>query len=142
MLFEIDPPHAVGPLRLGMTLAEAHEALATLGTPLWMCLGGRYSVFRDSGLCITPHTRDGLVESVWLEGPPEPGTDDTVTYRGIDLFATPHRQVVDALRHHTTIVAEDHAFVAPDLELTLVLSYDDPDLDAFERVVFALPEPA
>lgn len=138
MLLEVDP-HGVGPLRLGMSTAEARDALATLGTPAWMCMGGRYSVLRDSGLWISPHTRDGTVESVWLEGPPDP--DDTVAYRGVDLFAAPYRQVVEALREHVTLVEDDHAFIAPDVELTLVLSWDDPDLDTFERVVLSVPDP-
>ena len=142
MLFEIEPLRGVGPLRLGSTPDEAYEALGTLGLPpLWMCLGGHYSVVRDSGLGISPRTRTGELEAVYLEGPPESGSGDTVTYRRIDLFAAPYQQVVDALRKHTTVVEDDHAFIAPELELMLTLSWDDPDPDTFERVILSLPDP-
>jgi hypothetical protein len=83
--------------------------------------------------------RDGVVESIWLEGPPHPDSDDVVCYRGIDLFATPCHDVVQALRQHTEVIADYHAFVAPAVHLTLVRSFDDPDLDAFERVVLHPP---
>ena len=43
-MFEIEPLRGVGPLRLGSTREEAYEALATLGRPMWMCLGGHYAV--------------------------------------------------------------------------------------------------
>jgi len=106
-----------------------------------MCLGGHYSVVGGSGLVISPRTRTGELEAVYLEGPPESGYGDTVTYRGVDLFTAPYQQVVDALRRHTTVVEDDHAFIAPDLELMLALSWDDPDPDTFERVILSLPDP-
>lgn len=135
MLFELEPPHGVGPLRLGMTSEQSQAALSTLGRVSFSCLGGRYYVVRPGGLFICPRQQGGVVESICLEGPPAPDSDDVVRYRGIDVFATPCHDVVRALRRHTEVIADDHAFIAPALQLTLIRSFDAPDLGVFERVV-------
>jgi len=100
-------------------------------------------VQRPSGLTVFVYLGgDDRVEAVEFGRPDEP--DDTVTYDGLDLFATPADDLVDRLRRRVDVVDEDggYSFVAPTLPLRLWRSVrpegpDDPDGRFFEAVLVA-----
>ncbi|KUL25512.1 hypothetical protein [Actinoplanes awajinensis] len=142
MDFTLDPPRGVGPLHLGMTGDEARAALATLG-PLAATRLGELALNRPGHLRFSVGfgaTR--LVDAVELYRPEH---SDTVNYRGVDVFGLPALQVVELLRVHTTLVAEDDGFVAPDLLLSLWRPFaadDDPAEEQgyyFQSVLLARP---
>ncbi len=145
MEFELEPPHGVGPLRLGMTADEARAALAALGglsgspaTSFWAT--------RPSGLAFTVGFGvDGRVNAVEVARPE--GTD-VVRYRDVDVFGLPALAVVERLRRHTPVTADEDqegCFTAPTLLLALWRPFaadDDPKEEQgyyFNSVLVARP---
>lgn len=140
MLFEVEPLQGVGPLRLGMTPDETHAVLATLGNPLWMCLGGYWSIFRAGGLTIDTKFFNDTLDSISLDAPTENGPDQ-VRLRDIDLFTTPARSVINTLGSHTEIV-QNREYWCEVPELELYLGSDGETIDKpFTRAMITLPNP-
>ena len=150
MIFELHPPRAAGPLRIGATADDTVEILRHLGTPMLLCRAhGRrpgWGVHRPSGLFIsTLYDSDDRLEAIEL-GRPD-GTGDAITYDGLDVFTTPAADLVAQLRQRTTIHVEaeedGHAFTAPSLLLSLWLvtpeSPDDQEGRFFGSVLIARP---
>ena len=95
MEFMLDPPHGIGPLRLGMTSDEARAALEAVG-PLARTAHGELAVHLTSGLGFSVGfgvgpTRDRVnAIEVW-----RPHEHDVVRYRDVDVFGLPALVVVD-----------------------------------------------
>ena len=92
MNFDLHPPQAAGPLRIGATGHDTVEILRQLGTLRLLCrTHGRrpgWGVDRPSGLFIsTLFDADDHLEAIQFGRPDS--TDDTVTYDGLDVFTTP-----------------------------------------------------
>jgi hypothetical protein len=128
MRFELEPPLGVGGLLLGMTADDARAALVRLGDVEPDREDGLYAQ-RPSALGFTAHLgADALVEAIEIW---RPEADDTVHYRGVDIFGRPALEVVDELRRHATVLVDeddDASYVAPDLLLALWRPFaaDDP----------------
>ena len=151
MIFELHPPRAAGPLRIGAAGHDTVEIIKQLGTPQVLCRtpGSRpaWAVHRPSGLFIAAYVdADDLVEAIEF-GRPD-GNGDTVSYAGIDVFTTPAADLITQLRQRTTIDVEEeedgHAFTAPSLLLSLwrpvtPQSPDDQEGRFFESVLIARP---
>jgi hypothetical protein len=143
----LDPPHGVGPLRLGMTSDEARAALETLG-PLEPTTYGELAVHLTSGLGFSVGfgvgaTRDRVdAIEVW-----RPHEQDVVRYRGVDIFGLPALEVVRRLRGHIDLVQNenDDGFTARDVYLAMWRPFaadDDPDETQghfFQSVLVARP---
>jgi hypothetical protein len=130
MEFVLDPPHGVGPLRIGMARAEANAALEQLRDASEISASdspGR-RIVRPSGLMVSigcMHDRLQAVE-LWRPGP----RADTVRFRGIDVFNLPARALVEHLRGHIVIEqGEDDpaSFCAPELVLSLWRPFEADD---------------
>ena len=126
MIFEIHPPEAAGPLRIGAGGHDTFQTLKQLGVPLVLCPipGSRaaWGVHRPSGLFIaTFFDADNRLETIQFGRPNS--NDDTVTYEGINVFGLPAGELLDVLRTRANIVETDEedgsSFLAPDLHLTL-----------------------
>jgi hypothetical protein len=150
MLFELHPPQSVGPLRIGATGHDTVETLKQLGTLLMLCRRhGRppaWGADRPSGLSInTLFDPDDHLEAIELT---RPGSkDDTVTYDGLDLFATPAADLITQLRQRTIVHEEQEedgrSFIAPSLLLSLWRSTPEEPGDQegrfFDSVLIARP---
>ncbi|MEY9842847.1 hypothetical protein [Streptacidiphilus sp. EB103A] len=148
MEFELAPPTGIGALTIGMPREAADQALASFRDPSAISESdqpGRF-VFRPSGLMISTHCSRGELEAIEL-GRPADG-QDSVRFRGIDVFSLPAAEVVTRLREVTTITdAEDDpaSFVAPDLLLSFWRPFeadDAPDEEQgyyFSSVLLARP---
>jgi hypothetical protein len=147
MEFVLEPPHGVGPLRLGMTTEEARVALETLG-PLVPTASGELAVHLPSGLGFSVGfgvgpTR-GRVNAIEVWRPHE---RDVVRYRDVDVFGVATLEVVKRLRRHIDLVSneDDDAFTAPELYLALWRPFaadDDPAEEQghfFQSVLVARP---
>ncbi|MFJ6686715.1 hypothetical protein [Streptomyces werraensis] len=135
MILELNPPTGAGPLRLGMTMTEAEEALRRIegyvggDTSLQANPGvGRYS----SGLTIHAHPAlsGGLVEAIEVYRPHQDSVQ--VCYDGIDVLGLPAAEVLNRLRDRDGFKANEEGDVmqAKDLHLALWrphVSDDDPD---------------
>ena len=149
MIFELHPPQAAGPLRIGATGHDTVEILRQLGDPEVFCrtAGSRpaWGVRRPSGLVIiTYFDADDRLEAVEF-GRPQ-GKDDAITYDGLDVFTTPAADLITQLRQRSTVHEEEggHAFTAPSLLLSLwrpvtPRSPDDQEGRFFESVLIAPP---
>jgi hypothetical protein len=150
MNFELRPPQAAGPLRIGATGRDTVEILRQLGTPLVLCrTHGRrpgWGVHRPSGPFIGAYfDADDRLEAIEF-GRPD-GNDDTITYDGLDVFTTPAADLITQLRQRTTIHVEaeedGHFFTAPSLHLSLWLvtpeSPDEQEGRFFGSVLIARP---
>jgi hypothetical protein len=147
MIFELHPPQAAGPLRIGATGHDTVEILKQLGTPQVLCRtpGSRpaWAVHRPSGLFIGAYfDADDHLEAIEF-GRPD-GKDDTITYDGLDVFTTPAAALITQLRQRTTVHQEEdgHAFTAPSLLLALwrpvtPQAPDDQEGRFFESVLIA-----
>ncbi|GAB3871892.1 hypothetical protein GCM10029964_009320 [Kibdelosporangium lantanae] len=146
MDFDLDPPNGVGPLRLGMSQAEAVAALHALhdrpGPP-----GSDVHVFRSSDLMVRIECQDGRLVSVEFGRPPT-GLTDRVLFRGVDVFTPSARDVVEKLSEIVRIEADpddDASYLAPDLLLAFWRPFegdddpDDPQGYYFNSVLVARP---
>jgi len=147
MEIELNPPHGVGPLRLGMNPGEARTALETFGA-LTPTVHGELALHVDSGLGFSigfgvgPTLERVNAIEVW-----RPHERDMVRYRDVDVFGLPAAEVVKRLRRHTEVVPneDDDGFTAPDLYLALWRPFeadDDPDETQgyfFQSVLIARP---
>jgi hypothetical protein len=147
MEFVLDPPHGVGPLRLGMAVDEARSALAALG-PLDSTAHGELALHLPSGLGFSVGfgvgpTRD-RVNAIELWRPTE---RDLVRYQHIDVFGLPAREVVQRLQRVVNLRPNqnDDGFTARDLYLALWRPFAaDDDADEaqgyfFQSVLVARP---
>lgn len=149
MNFELHPPQAAGPLRIGAAGHDTVEILKQFGDPEVFCrtAGSRpaWGVHRPSGLfIITYFDANDRLEAIEF-GRPE-SKDDAVTYDGLDVFTTPTAGLITQLRQHCTVHEEEdgHAFTAPGLLLSLwrpvtQRSPDDQEGRFFESVLIAPP---
>lgn len=144
MDFVLDPPYAVGPLRLGMTTDEAGVALETLG-PLMPTASGELAVHLPSGLGFSvgfgvgpTRGRVNVIEA-W-----RPHERDVVRYRDVDVFRIAALEVVERLRRHIDLVPNEDDD-APELYLALWRPFaadDDPAEEQghfFQSVLVARP---
>lgn len=122
MFFELHPPDAAGPLRIGATGRHTLEILKQLGDPLILCRtpSHAWSVERPSGLFIATYfDADHRVEAIAVGRPVS--SEDTVSYDGINVFAVPAEELLDFMRARTNIVEieedDGSSFLAPDLHL-------------------------
>ncbi|MET9131891.1 hypothetical protein [Streptomyces antibioticus] len=121
MDFDLDPPCGVGTLRIGMprqAAGTALDALRDLGAVSESDRPGQH-VFRPSGLMVSIHCMSGTLAAVEL-GRPSAQTDH-VTFRGLDVFATPARELVQRMSAYTSIEADPDdpaSFIASDLLLS------------------------
>jgi hypothetical protein len=145
MRLELEPPHGVDLLRLGMTADEARAALKQLGDVELGRQDGLYAQ-RPGGLGLTAHVGDddrvNAIE-VW-----RPDRDDSVHYRDVDVFGLPALEAVTQLRRHTTVLPDEDdpsSYVAADLLLSLWRPFagdddpDDPQGYYFSSVLVARP---
>ncbi|MGQ4599912.1 hypothetical protein [Nocardia sp. R6R-6] len=132
MEFVLDPPHGVGPLRLGMTPDEARAALETLG-PLKPATHGEVALNLPGGLGFSVHFGAGPTGNkvnaieVW-----SPSEEDVVRYHSVDVFGLPALEVVERLRRHIDLREneDDDGFTSPERYLALWRPFaadDDPD---------------
>ncbi|MFB7040053.1 hypothetical protein [Streptomyces sp. NPDC056294] len=130
MEFELAPPTGIGALAIGMPYKAADQALASFRDPSTISESdrpGRF-VFRPSGLMVSIHCSRGELEAIELGRPA--GRQDTVRFRGVDIFGLPAAEVVTRMRGLTTIAeAEDDpaSFVAPDLLLSFWRPFEADD---------------
>ncbi len=130
-----------------MTPDAAKAALESLG-PLEPTAYGELAVHLPSGLGIgvgfgVGQTRD-RVNAIELWRPHE---RDVVRYRGVNIFGSPALQVVEQLRHHVDLVANEdgNGFTAREAYLALwrpIAADDDPDETQgyfFQSVLIARP---
>jgi hypothetical protein len=121
MDFLLDPPSGIGPLRRGMTRAEALTVLATWGEPRETL--DLLDIMRPGGMSIVAIVgAAGRVDTIELHRPDADDTNDTVRYRDVDLFGLRAPEVIDRLREHTRVDLdpdEPDCFAAPDLALAL-----------------------
>ncbi|MFI8461680.1 hypothetical protein [Kitasatospora sp. NPDC085464] len=148
MHFELAPPIGVGPLQIGMKRQAANSTLDSLREPRAISPSDRpgQRIFRPSGLMISIGcTRDRL-EAVEFGRPSE--SSDIVSFKGVDIFGLPARNVVTRMSEITTIVAAEDdpaSFVAPDLLLSFWRPFqgdDDPEDEQgyyFNSVLLARP---
>ncbi|MCX4410301.1 MULTISPECIES: hypothetical protein [unclassified Streptomyces] len=148
MEFELTPPTGLGALVIGMPREAADQALASFRDPSAISESdqlGRF-VFRPSGLMVSIHCSRGELEAIELGRPVS--VQDTVRFRGIDVFGLPAAEVVTLLRGLATITeAEDDpaSFIAPDLLLSFWRPFeadDEPDEEQgyyFSSVLLARP---
>lgn len=149
MIFDLHPPQAAGPLRIGATGDDTVEILKQFGAPQVLCKtpGSQpaWAVFRPSGLFISAYfDADRRVEAIEFGRPRT--ADDAVTYDGLNVFTTPAAGLVACLRHSTTVQQEEgaHAFTAPSLLLSFwrPVIPDSPDDGAgrfYQSVLLARP---
>ncbi|WP_370415234.1 hypothetical protein [Streptomyces fradiae] len=149
MDFLLEPPHGVGPLRIGMPRDEADGALLSLREPSAVSASDQpgQHVFRPSGLMVSIHSMRGELLAVELGRPATAA--DRVLFRDVDVFGLPAREVVRRIRAYTPVVedADDpDCFRAPDLLLGFWRPYaaeeDEPDDEPghfFSSVLLARP---
>lgn len=146
MDIELDPPRSITGFPIGMPAADVKEAAAALG-PITVRNEGSAELFRSmTVLALHPQfeikfsLEDGKTltsAEVWM---PRPGPEDiTVRFRGIDVFGTPARQLLDQIEDMGYSVIDrdsDHPLV-PRLSLgfTRVAGHDVP-LDTDERTLY------
>jgi hypothetical protein len=147
MLIDLDTAPAVGPVRLGMEYDRVEAALRHFGSPSWMCMGGAWTVYRSSGLSITPRRGhdNRRIESIRFEGTlwDDAAEPDSLRFRGIDLLTLPWREVVDRLAAHLPVTEEERMFTveaAPGVELSLILPWDEEDPRMFDQVVVSFAD--
>src|SRR5215831_4907000 len=109
MIFELHPPQAAGPLRIGATEHDNTELLKQLGTLTVLCgINGRrhgWGVHRPSGLFIGAFfDSDDCLEAIEFGRPA--GNGDAITYDGLNVFTTPAADLVAQLRQHAIINVE------------------------------------
>lgn len=148
MDFELDPPHGVGPLKIGMPRAEADSALALLRDLELVSASdspGRH-IIRPSGLMISIGCMRDRLQAVEIHRPQAPV--DVVRFQGVDVLGLPARVVVERLRERIAIEpsGDDPAsFVAAGLTLSLWRPFeadDDPNEEQgyyFSTVLVAGP---
>ncbi|WP_431933842.1 hypothetical protein [Nonomuraea jabiensis] len=147
MLFELAPPFGAGPIRIGMSHADAHAALEALGTP--EVYGSGWVVHRpSSGASVFAYfDKHQVVEAIEIYTPVA-GTDewDRVLWEELDVFATPAEELVAQFRQRTTVIEEQngHSYTLPKLLLAFWRSIkpeaeDDPGGRQFESVLIARP---
>ena len=101
MIFELHPPQAAGPLRIGAAGHDTVEILTQLGPPQVFCRTPEsrpaWGVHRPSGLFIVAYfDADDRLEAIEFGRPA--GKDDTITYDGLDVFTTPAADLITQLR--------------------------------------------
>ncbi|WP_344646932.1 hypothetical protein [Cryptosporangium japonicum] len=132
MEFDLDPPHGVGSLRLGMGVDGTRAALSVFGEVSGSLATGLW-VHRRGGVSINPgFSPSGRLDAIELHGSPEQEFD-VVRYRDVDVFGLPALDVAERLRRHTTVRVEpddEACFTAPDLVLAFWRPFaadDDPE---------------
>lgn len=148
MDFDLAPPIGVGTLRIGMTRQSADTALDSLRDLSAVSESDRpgQHVFRPSGLMISIQCARDMLEAVEI-GRPSTQTD-RVTFRGLDVFAIPARELVQRMGAYTSIEADPDdpaSFIASDLLLSFWRPFaadDEPDEEQgyfFSSVLLARP---
>ncbi|ONI91325.1 hypothetical protein ALI22I_09515 [Saccharothrix sp. ALI-22-I] len=143
----IDPPRAVGPLRIGMPFDEAVELLRSLDGYRSPSPGHKSSpgfAHYESELTISlGPDRDGRVKAVDLY---RPERDVTVLFGDIAVFDTPADEVIRRLSDITRLEVEGDGthVVAPDLLLALARPFRSDSAEEhegwyFESVLVAAP---
>jgi hypothetical protein len=150
VIFDLEPPRGVGPLLIGMTRTEALEVLRTWGEPEPFQRTAQDSLgwlVRRVATTFVYCDSCGIVEAIEF-GSPGRGVvaGDRVMYRGIDLFATRAREVLQSLCLLGVEMYESErgsAFTAPDILLALWRygePYGEDGLpEFFESVLMAQP---
>lgn len=104
MDIELDPPRGISGFQFGMPADQVKEAAATLGEIRVQDEGSSHRFHPMKVLALHPqfeitfHLSDGktlTAAEVWI---PRPGPEEiTVTFRGIDVFTTPARQLLEQI---------------------------------------------
>jgi len=148
---ELIPPDGAGPVRIGMTIAEAERALSLLpgfrylGTPGSMIPAPGRAGF-ESGLTFVAlsgpsgHVVGVEIFRAWRQHVP-------VTYKGLDVFGLHSNVVIDRLGGMTRVVEQEYgaAILAPDLLLALArfaapeTDNEEEDGAFFDSVLVAQP---
>jgi len=148
--FDLDPPTGVGPLRLGMTQAEAGTALESLRDLAKLSTSDKpgLHIFRPSDLMVRIECQDDRLIAIELGRPPS-GLTDRVLFRGVDVFTPSAREVVRQLGEIVRIEPDpddDASYLAPDLLLAFWRPFegddepDDPQGYHFNSVLLAKPD--
>lgn len=144
----LDPPHGVGPIRIGMPFEEAVQVLHAIDGFIPQSDTGGYRspgfAHFESGMSISLAPDNcGAVKAAEVY---RPDGDVRVLYGDIDLFNRPAAEVIRLLAATAEVRVEDEGLwvVAPDLLLSLsrdTLPDDDEDEDGryFGAVLIAAP---
>ncbi|MDX2814465.1 hypothetical protein PV410_18160 [Streptomyces sp. PA03-5A] len=148
MHFDLLPPLGVGPLQIGMPREAANAALDSLRDHSALSESDRpgQHIFRPSGLMISMECMQGTLQAIEL-GRPLAQTD-RVTFRDLDVFALPAREVIEHMREYATVDPDPDdpaSFLAPDLLLGFWRPFaadDEPEEEQgyyFSSVLLAKP---
>lgn len=144
----IDPPQAVGSIRIGMPFEEALQLVRGIeGFRPQAPTGGYMSpgfAHFDSGMSISIGAdRGGAVEAIEVY---RPGQGVNVLFRNIEIFAEEADEVIRLLAGEVEVVVEDNGLrvVAPQLLLALARDVlpgagDDESGRYFESALIATP---
>lgn len=143
MVIEVDPGRAVGPVILGSSFTQAGERLATWGTPTTHAPypGAAPLDWKLSTAGIDIHVfcgSAGVVQNVEIYRNPVAALTETVLLMGLNLYAQPAEQVLEAIQAQG-IATEgdlDMGLIMP--ELAVALSRNDLEDGApFDYVLVA-----
>jgi hypothetical protein len=116
LTFEIIPLDSIGPLKLGVTRAEAREAMRAMGFPLE---SARESLDYFHHSCIqTECGTDGNVEFIGISSSPE----ITVSYKGLDVYSLPAPELFSFIADHDasgTHIYNTYQYLFPNQVITL-----------------------
>ncbi|WP_020389180.1 hypothetical protein [Kribbella catacumbae] len=144
MILEVVPPESVGPVRIGMSMAEARGALAAI-EGYRPASGQESAAVYESGMSIElepgPGDTVGAIQVYRPYGPVR------VEYEGIDLLRTPAARVVEQLGAITELEDDEggRSYTAPELLLALWRPFvedEDPSEEQghyFQSVLVARP---
>lgn len=144
----LEPPTGAAGIEIGASRADAEKQCAVHGEPETFRRADEtvpsLVVRRSQGATIFVYFDDAdTVEAVEL-GRPDDG--ESVTFRDLDVFATPADEVMEALNQHAEVEVTDgsHAATAPSLYLafwrpTVPEDPEDEEGRYFESVLVAAP---
>lgn len=147
MDIELDPPRGITGFPLGMPAAEVKVAAAALGSITVRDEGSADPFHHMKVLALHPQfevnflIEDGKALSASVVWIPRPGPEDiTVTFRSINVFTTPVRQLLDQIESmgFSIIDRESDYPLVPRLSLgfTRVAGHEVP-LDTDERPLYS-----
>jgi hypothetical protein len=122
-VYDVVPHEGIGPVRLGMSRAEAREAMERAGVPLPpVHLEDSRDEYHNAGFQVS-HDASGNVEYIEIYR----GEPFVTRYRGVDVFTTPADEMV-------ALVAETAPYDPDDADLGLTYVFRALDLSLWRPV--------